>query len=39
MNGKGDEYRPVDKKRYDRNYDRIFKKKKLDGSTKSTNKS
>jgi hypothetical protein len=27
-NGKGDKPRPVDKKRYDANYDRIFGKKK-----------
>ena len=26
MAGKGDKPRPVDKKRYDHNYDRIFKK-------------
>ena len=25
--GKGDRFRPVNKKKYDRNYDRIFKKK------------
>lgn len=28
MAGKGDTYRPVDKKKYDRNYDRIFGKGK-----------
>lgn len=26
--GKGDKYRPVDKKQYDENYEEIFKKKK-----------
>lgn len=25
-NGKGDKFRPVDKKQYDENHDRIFKK-------------
>jgi len=29
MNGKGDTYRPVDKKQYDENYEKIFGKKKL----------
>ena len=28
QNGKGDRPRPVDKKKYDDNYDRIFKKEK-----------
>ncbi len=28
-NGKGDTPRPVDKKKYDENYDRIFGKKKV----------
>jgi len=28
QNGKGDRPRPVDKKKYDDNYDRIFKKGK-----------
>jgi len=27
--GKGDSYRPVDKKRYDKNYERIFGKRKV----------
>lgn len=27
-NGKGDRPRPVDKKKYNENYDKIFKKKK-----------
>jgi len=27
MNGKGDTYRPVNKKQYDKNYERIFGKK------------
>lgn len=27
MAGKGDDYRPVDKKKFSENYDRIFKKK------------
>ena len=26
--GKGDSYRPVDKKKFDKNYDRIFRKVK-----------
>ena len=26
MNGKGDTYRPVNKKQYDKNYERIFRK-------------
>lgn len=28
QNGKGDRYRPVDKAKYDANYDRIFGKRK-----------
>lgn len=28
MAGKGDDYRPVDNKKFAENYDRIFKKKK-----------
>ena len=31
MAGKGDKYRPVDKKQYDKNYDKIFGKKKKKG--------
>ena len=27
MSGKGDSYRPVDRKKYDANFDAIFKKK------------
>ena len=27
QNGKGDKPRPVDKKKYDKNYERIFRKK------------
>jgi len=27
MAGKGDDYRPVDKKKFSENYDRIFKKR------------
>ena len=27
MAGKGDDYRPVDQKKYSENYDRIFKKR------------
>lgn len=27
MNGKGDTYRPVDRKKYDENYDKIFGKR------------
>jgi hypothetical protein len=29
--GKGDTYRPVDRKKYEENYDRIFRKDTLDG--------
>ncbi len=28
MSGKGDRYRPVDRKKFESNYDRIFNKKK-----------
>lgn len=28
QNGKGDRPRPVDKKKYDNNYEKIFRKKK-----------
>jgi hypothetical protein len=28
MSGKGDKYRPVDRRKYERNYERIFGKKK-----------
>ena len=28
--GKGDSYRPVDKKKFDRNYDHIFRKKEVE---------
>ena len=31
MAGKGSKPRPVDKKKYDRNYERIFGKKKKNG--------
>jgi len=37
--GKGDTYRPVDKKRYDKNYTQIFgKKKNVRKSSKVRNK-
>ena len=29
INGKGDRYRPVDKVKYDKTYERVFGKKKL----------
>lgn len=32
--GKGDKYRPVDKKQYDKNYDMIFRKKAKNKKTK-----
>lgn len=34
--GKGDRPRPVDKKKYDRNYERIFGKKKKNGRKSKT---
>lgn len=34
--GKGDKYRPVDKKQYDKNYEAIFGKKKKNSEKKYT---
>jgi hypothetical protein len=34
--GKGDKYRPVDKAKYDANYDAIFRKKKKKTSVKNS---
>ncbi len=35
MNGKGDKPRPYNKKKFDKNYDRIFKRKEKDESSMS----
>ena len=35
--GKGDKYRPVDKKQYDKNYEAIFGKKNKKNTAKQTN--
>lgn len=34
MSGKGDKPRPVDKDKYDKNYDKIFRKKKRGSQSK-----
>jgi len=34
MSGKGDKPRPVDKEKFDKNFDAIFKKKKKGNKTK-----
>lgn len=36
--GKGDKYRPVDRKKWDENYDRIFGKKKNENTKKKSKK-